>query len=115
VRSVQARFEAREPRVEDVQRIAQLEDLCAQKDDKYDKLYDATKKMRLELLNREENYNKVFGAAPVVQQVGFSRLSIGIVYVRVIIVQRTWRHITTPSVARRRAGCATGRVSWPIH
>ncbi|GAQ89946.1 hypothetical protein KFL_005800050 [Klebsormidium nitens] len=63
-----ARFEAREPRPEDVARIGALEDLCAQKDEKYDKLYDATKKMRLELLNREENYNKVFGAAPVVQQ-----------------------------------------------
>jgi hypothetical protein len=86
VRSVQARFEAREPRVEDVQRIAQLEDLCAQKDDKYDKLYDATKKMRLELLNREENYNKVFGAAPVVQQVGFPGPSTGFTCVRIIIV-----------------------------
>ncbi|CAM6109599.1 unnamed protein product [Calypogeia fissa] len=70
---LQERFVNRESRVEDVALISKLELTCKQKDDTITKLNGRTNQLQLELYNREENYNKIFGnSAPLILQQGIS-------------------------------------------
>lgn len=64
------RFESREPRVEDLARIRELEDACRELDRERKKAVEDMKYFKLELVNREENYNKTFGRQPLVGLMG---------------------------------------------
>ncbi|XP_024515739.1 protein FAM184A [Selaginella moellendorffii] len=68
------RFDNRESKPEDVERITYLEQLyvklqesCEAKDLAYQRLHGESKQIKMEMLNREENYNKIFRSSPVVQ------------------------------------------------
>ena len=56
----------RESRPEDIERIRQLAALCAQKDILVRKTQEEMKYFKLELMNREENFNKTFNRNPTV-------------------------------------------------
>ena len=63
---LQTRFEQRESRDEDLQAIAELQQrVIALTKDRKQALEDL-KFYKLELINREENYNKTFGRSPIV-------------------------------------------------
>jgi len=55
-----------ESRPEDIERIRQLAALCAQKDVLVRKTQEEMKYFKLELMNREENFNKTFNRKPTV-------------------------------------------------
>ncbi|CAJ1339643.1 unnamed protein product [Effrenium voratum] len=59
-------YNSRPSREEDLQLIAQLETDVETKAAQIKKLLDDMQFYKLELVNREQNYNKVFGAAPTV-------------------------------------------------
>ncbi|XP_024540982.1 protein FAM184A isoform X2 [Selaginella moellendorffii] len=68
------RFDNRESKPEDVERITcleqlyvKLQELCEAKDLAYQRLHAESKQIKMEMLNREENYNKIFRSSPVVQ------------------------------------------------
>ncbi|KAA6319921.1 MAG: hypothetical protein EZS28_054757, partial [Streblomastix strix] len=61
------RYESRDPRPEDVARIRQLEASLAEKDHLISRMKEEVKFFKLELINREENYNKTFGRSVNVQ------------------------------------------------
>jgi len=63
---LQELYDSRPSREEDVQRISLLETDLAEKLAIVKKLTDEMQFYKLELVNREQNYNKVFGAAPTV-------------------------------------------------
>ena len=60
------RFERREPRKEDVLKIRNLEELMNEEIEKRKKAENDRKIYLLELQNREENYNKMFGRTPII-------------------------------------------------
>ncbi|RNF26322.1 protein FAM184A [Trypanosoma conorhini] len=60
------RYEYRESRGEDVAMINRLMKELKQKEQEMEKVVQDMKMYKLELLNREENYNKVFGRRPLV-------------------------------------------------
>lgn len=60
------RYEQRESRLEDVEKLKQLSTLLRQVEAARLQAVEELKMYKLELINREENYNKVFGAKPVV-------------------------------------------------
>ena len=47
-------------------KIRQLTELCAKKDAQVKKVLEEMKFFKLELINREENYNKTFSRSPTV-------------------------------------------------
>lgn len=55
------KHESRESRAEDLASILNLKQISIAKDIKIKRLLDENKIMKLELCNREENYNKIFG------------------------------------------------------
>ena len=57
-----ARFEARESRPADLQRIAQLVAVCKAAEVEVARLAEESKTLRLELANRETNYSRVFAS-----------------------------------------------------
>lgn len=57
-------YDSRPSREEDLERIAQLENELDERTAQVKKLMDDMQFYKLELTNRENNYNKVFGAAP---------------------------------------------------
>jgi hypothetical protein len=59
-------YDNRPSRQEDIVLIQRLQDEVATKDEALRKAYEDMKFYKLELINREENYNKVFGANPSV-------------------------------------------------
>ncbi len=59
-------YETRPSRQEDLVAISRLESLVKEKDAAYIKLTEQMKFYKLELLNREENFNKVFKQQPLV-------------------------------------------------
>ncbi|EAN99684.1 protein FAM184A [Trypanosoma cruzi] len=61
------RYEYRESREEDVAMINRLMREIKQKDQALEKAIHDIKMYKLELINREENYNKVFGRRPLVE------------------------------------------------
>jgi chromosome segregation ATPase len=61
---MQDMFDNRPSRDEDLMLIKHLQEEVNAKDDALRKAYDDMKFYKLELINREENYNKVFGATP---------------------------------------------------
>nr|XP_028579115.1 protein FAM184A isoform X4 [Podarcis muralis] len=61
---MEEKYQNRESRPEDVQLIAELKDLIAERDQLIKKLIDDKKFYQLELVNRETNFNKVFNASP---------------------------------------------------
>lgn len=61
---LQKRYENRESREEDVLEIRKLKGLCREKDELIKKTLDDMKFYKLELVNREKNYNKLFGNSP---------------------------------------------------
>ena len=58
------RYKNRESRPEDVMRIKKLAELCQEKDAALAKAADEMKFFKLELINREENFNKMFNRSP---------------------------------------------------
>ncbi|XP_023652992.2 protein FAM184A isoform X2 [Paramormyrops kingsleyae] len=58
------KFRNRESRPEDLQVIAELKDMVAEREALVKKLVDDKKFYQLELVNRETNFNKVFNASP---------------------------------------------------
>ena len=64
--ALQYRFDNREPRPEDVARIRELEEYALAAEKARRKAVEEAKYYKLELLNREENYNKTFGRSPSV-------------------------------------------------
>jgi chromosome segregation ATPase len=66
VQELQDLYDARPSRDEDVERIAALEAAVEEKESTIRKLVDEMQFYKLELVNREQNYNKVFGASPLV-------------------------------------------------
>lgn len=71
VRSWEERYARRESRPEDVNRIAELERLVAERDALVRKTMDEMAYIKRELLNREEMYNKTFARTP---NVGFMQV-----------------------------------------
>merc|ERR1719330_906987 len=65
-RELQALYDNRPSREEDLARIAELEAEVQQKDAVIKRLVEEMQFYKLELHNREQNYNKVFGAQPTV-------------------------------------------------
>ena len=57
-------YEGRPSRPEDLEAIKRMQDELVEKDNLLKKAADDMKFYKLELLNREKNYNKVFGANP---------------------------------------------------
>ncbi|CAN5972181.1 unnamed protein product [Sphagnum jensenii] len=66
---LQVRFENREPRPEDLAQIGALKEAIEKKDAAIKRKQVENNQIKLELLNREETYNKLFGNTPKVQQV----------------------------------------------
>jgi len=64
LRGLQARLDAREPRAEDLATIEQLLRQLREKDEIVRRTYEEMKYFKLELQNREENFNKNFGGGP---------------------------------------------------
>ena len=60
------KYESREPRKEDIAKIDMLEEKIKKQQLEVEKSQKDLKRFQLELLNREENYNKVFGRSPTV-------------------------------------------------
>ncbi|XP_013886726.1 protein FAM184A [Austrofundulus limnaeus] len=58
------KFRNRESRPEDLQVIAELKDMVAEREALVKKLVDDKKFYQLELVNRETNFNKVFNTSP---------------------------------------------------
>ena len=63
---LQELYDTRPSRNEDVELIRQLQEQCSEKDNQLKKAAEDMKFYKLELLNREQSYNKVFGSKPVV-------------------------------------------------
>ncbi|XP_066469947.1 protein FAM184A isoform X2 [Tiliqua scincoides] len=61
---MEEKYQNRDSRPEDLQLIAELKDLIAERDQLIKKLIDDKKFYQLELVNRETNFNKVFNASP---------------------------------------------------
>ena len=59
-------FEQRPSRPEDLELIQQLQQDNLFKDEELKKAIEALKVYKLELINREENYNKMFNSQPIV-------------------------------------------------
>merc|ERR1712232_1369240 len=66
VQELQDLYDQRPSREEDVERIEALEAEVEEKENTIRKLVDEMQFYKLELVNREQNYNKVFGATPLV-------------------------------------------------
>jgi len=60
------RFDARESRPEDTRRIHDLKKLLKKQQFGVDEMQQQMEYFKMELMNREENFNKVFGRQPVV-------------------------------------------------
>uniref|UniRef100_A0A7S1G7I8 Protein FAM184A/B N-terminal domain-containing protein n=1 Tax=Bicosoecida sp. CB-2014 TaxID=1486930 RepID=A0A7S1G7I8_9STRA len=61
---LEERFRNRESRPEDIQRIKKLAQLCAEKDALVKKTMEEMKYFKMELMNREENFNSKFSRTP---------------------------------------------------
>ncbi|XP_028913370.1 protein FAM184A isoform X2 [Ornithorhynchus anatinus] len=61
---MEEKYQNRDSRPEDLQIIAELKDLLAERDQLIKKLIDDKKFYQLELVNRETNFNKVFNTSP---------------------------------------------------
>ncbi|XP_038622678.1 protein FAM184A isoform X3 [Tachyglossus aculeatus] len=61
---MEEKYQNRDSRPEDLQIIAELKDLLAERDQLIKKLIDDKKFYQLELVNRETNFNKVFNVSP---------------------------------------------------
>jgi chromosome segregation ATPase len=66
VQELQELYDSRPSREEDVERIHALEAEVEEKENVIKRLLDEMQFYKLELVNREQNYNKVFGASPLV-------------------------------------------------
>uniref|UniRef100_A0A8C9RST9 Family with sequence similarity 184 member A n=1 Tax=Scleropages formosus TaxID=113540 RepID=A0A8C9RST9_SCLFO len=62
--ATEEKFRNRESRPEDLQVIAELKEMVAERESLVKKLVDDKKFYQLELVNRETNFNKVFNASP---------------------------------------------------
>ena len=58
------RFTSRESRPEDLERIRKLEEMMISKNEEIKRVKEEMRYFKLELLNREENFNQKFGARP---------------------------------------------------
>jgi chromosome segregation ATPase len=66
LQELQDLYDNRPSREEDLEKIIQLEQDLREKEAAYKRMYDEMQFYKLELVNREQNYNKVFGASPQV-------------------------------------------------
>lgn len=57
-------FDQRPSRVEDIETIKMLKKEILYREDEIRKLNESMKFFKLELINREQNYNKIFNANP---------------------------------------------------
>jgi chromosome segregation ATPase len=73
--ALQYRFDHREPRIEDVNRIRELEAYALASEKAKRQAIEELKYYKLELLNREENFNKTFGRSPAVAPQGQGQIS----------------------------------------
>lgn len=64
VRELQELYDSRPSREEDLERLAALEAELREKEAAFKKMYEEMQFYKLELVNRENNYNKVFGSTP---------------------------------------------------
>nr|XP_033794378.1 protein FAM184A isoform X2 [Geotrypetes seraphini] len=64
LKELEEKYQNRESRPEDLQLIAELKDMIAERDQLIKKLIDDKKFYQLELVNRETNFNKLFNANP---------------------------------------------------
>lgn len=62
--ALEERFLTRESRPEDIERIRQLETVLATKDEEIAAIKEEMRYFKLELVNREENFNKTFNRSP---------------------------------------------------
>mmetsp|Transcript_8521 Transcript_8521/g.21404 ORF Transcript_8521/g.21404 Transcript_8521/m.21404 type:complete len:1044 (+) Transcript_8521:127-3258(+) len=80
LKELQDLYDTRPPREEDLERIALLEEDVRHKEATVKRLMEEMQFYKLELHNREQNYNKVFGAQPTVgilNPVAAKRASVG--------------------------------------
>ncbi len=63
---LQELYDTRPSRNEDLELIRTLQEQCSEKDNQLKKAAEDMKFYKLELMNREDSYNKVFGSKPVV-------------------------------------------------
>lgn len=54
-------------REEDIETIQKLKDLIMNKENEVNKIKKLKEFFHLELLNREKNYNEVFGTTPIIE------------------------------------------------
>lgn len=64
LQQLQALYDQRPSREEDLERLAALEADLREKEAAFKKMYEEMQFYKLELVNREQNYNKVFGSTP---------------------------------------------------
>jgi len=64
LKELQAKYDSREPRPEDAQLIESLRRQMKEKDEMVRRTYEEMKYFKMELQNREENFNSKFGAQP---------------------------------------------------
>ena len=67
--ALQARFDGRESREEDLRRIAALQAAVAQRDALVANASEEMRYYKIELQNREENYNQLFGKKPTIGKI----------------------------------------------
>lgn len=67
--ALRLRFDGREPRREDMERIGELESMVRAKDGQLKASEDQMHKLRREMLLREDNYNKHFKNGGVAERV----------------------------------------------
>jgi hypothetical protein len=63
---LEERYRSRESRPEDVSRIMELEQICRENEETIKQQAEEMKFFKLELINREENFNKMFSRSPTV-------------------------------------------------
>lgn len=80
LRDTEEKFRLRPSRDEDVVFIKQLQEKLSQQEMLCKQLNDEKKYYKLELVNREENFNKIFNNSP---NVGFMNTTVGITRVRI--------------------------------
>lgn len=64
VSTLESQYNKRASRPEDLEKIEQLKELVLEKQAEVEKVQDEMKFFKLELVNREENFNSVFGNQP---------------------------------------------------
>ena len=103
------KYDNRESRPEDLDKIAQLELTVKSAQAEVDKVHEEMKYFKLELRNREQNFNKTFGAGPnvgVMQPLGAMRTAVNVGQA----VGKMQKGTKLPQVGRPSSGSRSGRI-----